>query len=82
MRSGNREFLIGPKYVATISRPGSQTAARASVRAPDRSDDAQRRIRTSANDLIVPWHRPRDVDAAIETTERPGGLLRSYRRAA
>jgi putative transposase len=34
------------------------------------------------NALIVPMVRPPDVDADIETTERLGGLLRSYRRAA
>ena len=34
------------------------------------------------NDLIVPMVRPPDMDAEIETTERLGGLLRSYRRAA
>ena len=34
------------------------------------------------NDLIVPMVRPPNMDAEIETTERLGGLLRSYRRAA
>ncbi len=34
------------------------------------------------NELIVPLGLPPDVDADIETTERLGGLLRSYRRAA
>ena len=34
------------------------------------------------NELIVPMVRPPDMDAEIETTERLGGLLRSYRRAA
>ena len=34
------------------------------------------------NKLIVPIDRPPDIDAEIETTERLGGLLRSYRRAA
>jgi hypothetical protein len=34
------------------------------------------------NELIVPMDRPPDIDAEIETTERLGGLLRSYRRAA
>ncbi len=34
------------------------------------------------NKLIVPMDRPPDIDAEIETTERLGGLLRSYRRAA
>jgi putative transposase len=34
------------------------------------------------NELIVPMDRPPDMKAEIETTERLGGLLRSYRRAA
>ena len=34
------------------------------------------------NKRIVPLDRPPDIDAEIETTERLGGLLRSYRRAA
>jgi putative transposase len=34
------------------------------------------------NSLIEPFERQPDVNAEIETTERLGGLLRSYRRAA
>ena len=34
------------------------------------------------NELIVPIEHPHDVSKKIETTERLGGLLRSYRRAA
>jgi putative transposase len=34
------------------------------------------------NELIVPLDRPPDMNAKIETIERLGGLLRSYRRAA
>ena len=34
------------------------------------------------NNLIVAMERPPDMDANLETTERLGGLLRSYRRAA
>jgi hypothetical protein len=34
------------------------------------------------NKLIVPTDHPPDVNAKLETTERLGGLLRSYRRAA
>ena len=34
------------------------------------------------NELIVPMEHPPDMDSEIETTERLGGLLRSYRRAA
>ncbi|MDA8967854.1 integrase core domain-containing protein [bacterium] len=36
----------------------------------------------SRNELIVPMNRPPDITKEIETTERLGGLLRSYRRAA
>ena len=34
------------------------------------------------NELIVPHGHPPDIRAQIETTERLGGLLRSYRRVA
>ena len=34
------------------------------------------------NELIMPLDCPPDIDTEIETTERLGGLLRSYRRAA
>jgi putative transposase len=34
------------------------------------------------NELIVPLERLPDVSTKIETIERLGGLLRSYRRAA
>lgn len=34
------------------------------------------------NRLIIPFERPPDTDAPVVTTERLGGLLRSYRRAA
>lgn len=34
------------------------------------------------NELIVPLESRPDIEAEIETTERLGGLLRSYRRAA
>ena len=34
------------------------------------------------NELTMPLDSPPDIDAEIETTERLGGLLRSYRRAA
>jgi hypothetical protein len=34
------------------------------------------------NKLIVPLEPPPDVDAEINTTERLGGSLRTYRRAA
>jgi putative transposase len=34
------------------------------------------------NELIVPFKEPPALNANIESTERLGGLLRSYRRAA
>jgi hypothetical protein len=34
------------------------------------------------NELIVPLAQQPNINAEIETTERLGGLLRSYRRAA
>ena len=34
------------------------------------------------NKLIVPLEPPPDVDAEVKTTERLGGLLRTYRRVA
>ncbi|MCP4477713.1 MAG: transposase family protein [Planctomycetaceae bacterium] len=34
------------------------------------------------SELIVPMNQPLDINAKIETTERLGGLLRSYQRAA
>ena len=34
------------------------------------------------NQLVVPLERPPNTDKAIIETERLGGLLRSYRRAA
>ena len=35
-----------------------------------------------ANQLIVPFEKPPDISKPIETTERLGGMLKSYRRAA
>lgn len=34
------------------------------------------------NELIVPLERPLTMNSKIESSERLGGLLRSYRRAA
>lgn len=45
-------------------------------------DHTERNHQGLGNELIVPVDRPPDIDAEIETTERLGGLLRSYRRAA
>jgi hypothetical protein len=43
---------------------------------------AERPHQGLANDLIVPHEHPPNVSAKIETTERLGSLIRSYRRAA
>jgi len=43
---------------------------------------AERPHQGLGNELIVPFDQPTNADAKIETTERLGGLLRSYRRAA
>ena len=43
---------------------------------------AERPHQGLSNELIVPLERPPDTSNKIETTERLGGLLRSYRRAA
>jgi putative transposase len=43
---------------------------------------AERNHQGLGNELIEPLDRPPDINAKIETTERLGGLLRSYRRAA
>ena len=34
------------------------------------------------NQLIVPFEKPPDISEPIQTTERLGGMLKSYRRAA
>ncbi|MDA7541596.1 integrase core domain-containing protein, partial [bacterium] len=43
---------------------------------------AERPHQGLGNELIVPFDQPITTDGKIETTERLGGLLRSYRRAA
>ena len=43
---------------------------------------AERNHQGLDNELIEPLDRPPDTNTEIETTERLGGLLRSYRRAA
>ena len=34
------------------------------------------------NELIIPFEKPPDMSKPIQTTERLGGMLKSYRRAA
>lgn len=55
----------------------------ASTRRERRSDfgAAPKRAVGRDNELIVLVDRPPDIDAEIKTTDRLGGLLRSYRRA-
>ena len=59
-----------------------ETATRKAVRAFVTHYHTERNHQGLGNDLIVPMVRPPDMDAVIETTERLGGLLRSYLRAA
>ena len=59
-----------------------ETATRRAVRSYVTHYHTERNHQGLENDLIVPMVRPPDMDAEIETTERLGGLLRSYRRAA
>ena len=59
-----------------------ETATRRAVRSYVTHYHTERNHQGLENDLIVPMVRPPDMGAEIETTERLGGLLRSYRRAA
>ncbi len=59
-----------------------ENATRRGVRAFVTHYHTERNHQGLDNELIVPIDRPPDIDAEIETTERLGGLLRSYRRAA
>ena len=43
---------------------------------------AERPHRGLGNELIVPMEQSPSMDTKVETTERLGGLLRSYHRAA
>jgi putative transposase len=60
----------------------SENATRKAVRAFLVHYHTERNHQGLDNELIVSMDRPPDIDAEIETTERLGGLLRSYRRAA
>ena len=59
-----------------------ETATRKAVRAFLVHYHTERNHQGLGNELIVPFERPPDIDAEIKTSERLGGLLRSYRRAA
>ena len=59
-----------------------ETATRRAVRSFLAHYHTERNHQGLANELIVPMNRPPDINAKIETTERLGGLLRSYRRVA
>ena len=59
-----------------------QTATRKAVNQYLEHYHAERCHQGLGNDLIVPMAHPPDVNAELKTTERLGGLLRSYRRAA
>ncbi|MDB4419507.1 integrase core domain-containing protein [Rubripirellula sp.] len=62
--------------------PLGETATRKAVRSLLVHYHTARNHKGWGNDLIVPMVRPPDMDAEIKTSERLGGLLRSYRRAA
>ena len=59
-----------------------ENATRRAVRPYFAHYHTERNHQGLGNELIVPMVRPPDMDAEIESTERLGGLLRSYRRAA
>ena len=59
-----------------------ETTTRKTVRAFVTHYHTERNHQGLDNELIVPLVKPPDMDAKIETTERLGGLLRSYRRTA
>ena len=59
-----------------------ETATRKAVGAFVTHYHTERNHQGLDNELIVPMDRPPDIKAEIETTERLGGLLRSYRRSA
>jgi putative transposase len=59
-----------------------ETATRRAVQAFLVHYHTERNHQGLGNELIVPMVRPPDMDTEIETTDRLGGLLQSYRRAA
>jgi transposase InsO family protein len=59
-----------------------QSATRKAVNQYLEHYHAERCHQGLGNHLIMPLERPPDVNAELKTTERLGGLLRSYRRAA
>ena len=59
-----------------------ETATRRAVRAFVTHYHTERNHQRLDNELIVALDSPPDIEAKIETAERLGGLLRSYRRAA
>ena len=59
-----------------------EKATRKAVREYLEHYHAERCHQGLGNELILPMDQPPKLDADIETTERLGGLLRSYRRAA
>jgi putative transposase len=59
-----------------------ETATRRAVRAFVTHYHTERNHQVFGNELIVPLEQPPDINAKTETTERLGGLLRSYQRAA
>jgi putative transposase len=59
-----------------------ETATRRAVQGLLVHYHTERNHQSLNNELIVPLEQPPNINAEIKTTERLGGLLRSYRRAA
>ena len=59
-----------------------ETATRRAVRAFVTHYHTERNHQRLDNELIVAMDRPPDIEAKIQSAERFGGLLQSYRRAA
>ena len=59
-----------------------ETATRRAVRALVTHYHTEGKHQGLDNELIVAMDRPPDIEAKIQTAERFGGLLQSYRRAA
>ena len=72
---------VKTEYLHKLSIFG-ETSTRRAVRSLLAHYHTERIHQGLNNELVVPVDRLPDVDAEIETAERLGGLLRSYRRAA
>ncbi|MCP4778234.1 MAG: hypothetical protein GY880_28805 [Planctomycetaceae bacterium] len=59
-----------------------ETATRKAVRVYLEHYHTARNRQGLNNEVIVPMNQPPDINAKSETTQRLGGLLRSFQRAA